>query len=148
MEPTNTICKNYPETADSPDYYSVVYSDNSKLYDASCYIDPVSTIAKDPSKTSSNDYEALPVPSTYEKPDYLAPRASLYEIDSGSLFRNSMEYSTEEETFPDDEQIYEDPGYSKEGIYSWFEEKKFRKINRNNIQYVCRDNTWHCSCVA
>ena len=134
MEPTNTICKNYPETADSPDYYSVVYSDSSKLNDASCYIDPVSTIAKDHSKTSRNDCEALPMPSMYEKPDYWAPHASLYEIDTGSLFRNSMEYSTEEETLCNDEQIYEDPGYNKEGIYFWFKEKKFRKLKRNDIK--------------
>ena len=134
MEPTSTIFKSNPETVKSLDYYSVVYDDSCKLNEASCYMDPVSTIAKDHSKPSENNYEALPVLNMYEKPDYCTPHVSLYEIDTGSLFRNSMEYSTEEEALPNDEQIYKDPGYSKEGIYSWFEEKKFRKVKRSNIE--------------
>ena len=130
MEPTNI---NHPETGDSSDYYSVVYND-SKLNEATCYMDPVSTIAKDHSKPLRNDYETVPVLSIHETPDYWTPLAYQYEIDAGSVFRNSMEDSTEDETLPDDEQIYEDPGYSKEGIYSWFEEKKFRKIKRSDIK--------------
>ena len=49
-------------------------------------------------------------------------------------FGDSMEYSVLSEVFPDDEQIYEDPGYKKEKIYAWFEKKKFRKIDKNHIR--------------
>ena len=131
MEPAGTTYKSPP---DSPDYYaSVYYHDSNKLSEATCYMDPTGNIVRDHRR---NDYEIVPVLSMYEKPDYWTPNAYEYEVDTGSIFRNSMEDSTMSETFPDNEQIYQDPGYNEEEIYSWFEKKKFRKIKRSDIKYV------------
>ena len=129
MEPASIICP------DSPDYYSTVCYDSNKFSQTTCYMDSISTIVKDHPR---NDYEAIPVLSMYEKPDYWT--AYQYEDDteiSNSIFRNSIADSTMSETLPDNEQIYQDPGYNEEEIYSWFEKKKFRKIKRSDIKYVC-----------
>ena len=40
----------------------------------------------------------------------------------------------DEPTVNDEEEIYSDPGYSKEDIYACFEKKKFRMIKRNDVQ--------------
>ena len=126
MEPSSTIYSR--DDPDSPDYYASV---RHELGEATCYMDPTSSIVKDHRK---NDYEAVPVLSMYEEPEDLTPYE--YEVDTGSIFSNSMEDSTMIETLPDSEQIYQDPGYNKEEIYSWFEKKKFRKIKRSDIKYV------------
>ena len=124
MEPSSTI---YRDNPDSPDYYASVCYDNGEV---TCYVDSTGSIVKDHRR---NDYEAVPVLSMYEEADDVTPYH--YEVDTGSIFRNSItEDSTMNEMLPDTEQIYQDPGYNKEEIYSWFEEKKFRKIKRSNIE--------------
>ena len=96
------------------------------------YMDPTSTIVKNYAETSSFDYEALPeLTSLYEKADYVLPDEPYhYEEATTATFTDTMVG----EALPDDEQIYEDPGYDKNEIYSWFEEKKFRKLERNDIK--------------
>ena len=42
----------------------------------------------------------------------------------------------DEATVNDEEEIYSDPGHSKEDIYACFEKKKFRMIKRNDVRYV------------
>ena len=37
-------------------------------------------------------------------------------------------------TVNDEEDIYSDPGHSKEDIYDCFEKKKFRMIKRNDVK--------------
>jgi len=36
----------------------------------------------------------------------------------------------------DNEQIYKDSGHKKEKIYEWFEKKKFRKLESDDIKYI------------
>ena len=138
MDPTSTIVKSHPTGFVSRSYSSVnkIINDDSKPNEALPYMDPTNTIAKNYPKTSGFDYEALPeLTSMYEKPDYEIPDGpSQYEEAASSIFRDS----TVGEEFSDDEQIYEDPGHNKEEIYSWFEEKKFRKLDRNDIKYVAK----------
>ena len=135
MDPTSTIVKSHPTAFENRSYYSSVdkiITDGSKPDEALPYMDLTNTIVKDYPKTSSFDYEALPeLTSVYEKPDYEMPdEPSQYEEAAFSIFRES----TVGEELRDDEQIYEDPGHNKEEIYSWFEEKKFRKLDRSDIR--------------
>ena len=136
MDPTSTIVKSHPTAFVNRSYSSVdkIINDDNKPNKALPYMDPTNT--KDYPKTSSFDYEALPeLTSMYEKPDYEMPDGpSQYEEAATSIIRGSMVG----EEFPDDEQIYEDPGHNKEEIYSWFEEKKFRKLDRSDIKYVAK----------
>ena len=93
-------------------------------------------------KPFSDDYEALPRLSTYETlysqiSDTYTPYQ--YEVAVSSIFRDNMEYSTASEALADNEEIFEDPGHKKEKIYAWFEEKKFPKIEINDIKYVGRN---------
>ena len=87
------------------------------------------TTVKDHPKASSGDYEYAPRLDTshYEM-------ECQYEVAIPSTIRNNNpEYA---EPLPFKEPIYEDPGHEKEKIYAWFEKKKFRKLERNNITYV------------
>ena len=95
-------------------------------------MDPTSTIVKNYAETSSFDYEALPeLTSMYEKPDYVLPDEPYhYEEAITAAFTDTIVG----EALPDDEQIYEDPGYDKNEIYAWFEEKKLRKLERSDIK--------------
>ena len=113
-------------------------SDSNKLSEAVPYMDPTNATMKNHSKISNNDYETLPVLNMYEKaPDnWISNVPYRYEIAAASAFRESIEGSMVDEALYDDEQIYEDPGYKKEEIYAWFEEKKFRKIRESDIKYV------------
>ena len=89
--------------------------------------------ANDHPKLSSNDYQALPELGTYEKADM----PYQYEVAiTSSAYRNSLDGSILCDSLPDDEKIYEDPGHVEENIYTWFEEKKFRKIKKTNVRYV------------
>ena len=139
MDPTSTVVESHPTPFVNHGYHSSVdktINDDNKSNEALPYMDPTNTIAKDYSNISGFDYEALPeLTSMYEKPDYEIPDGpSQYEEATASVFRDSMVGKE----LPDDEQIYEDPGHNKEEIYSWFEEKKFRKLNRSNIKYVAK----------
>ena len=79
-------------------------------------------------KAACGDYEYVPRLDTshYEM-------TCQYEEAIPSTIRSNLEYA---EPLPFNEPIYEDPGHEKEKIYAWFEKKKFRKIERNNIMYV------------
>ena len=95
------------------------------------YMDPTNTIVKHYVETSSFDYEALPKLTTlYEKADYVLPDEPYHYKAATAAFTDTMVG----EALPDGEQIYEDPGYDKNEIYSWFEEKKFRKLERSDIK--------------
>ena len=88
-------------------------------------------------RDASEGYEALPVPNACESlycqlSGKYAPYQ--YEIALPSIFRDNMEYSIASETLADNEEVYEDPGHRKEKIYAWFEKKKFRKIEINDIR--------------
>ena len=93
-------------------------------------MDPISTIYKNHHKVSSDDYEALPSIHDYEMSDI----ADHYEVATPSTLRDSIEHSAMEEVLPDNEQIYEDPGHKKEKIYEWFEKKKFRKFESDDVK--------------
>ena len=137
MDPTSTIVKSHPTAFVNRSYSSVEKMINDKKSNEVLpYMAPTNTAAKDYPTISGFDYEALPeLTSMYEKPDYEMPDGpSQYEEATASVFRDSMVGKE----LPDDEQIYEDPGHNKEEIYSWFEEKKFRKLNRSNIKYVAK----------
>ena len=58
-----------------------------------------------------------------------------YEVAGPSIFSDSMVYNTVGEALADNEEIYEDPGHKEEKIYAWFESKKFRKIDIDDIEY-------------
>ena len=127
-------------TADNPGYYSSPSNLNNhkKPIEILEYMDPSSTVVKVCSKASSDDYEAILPINEYETPHFqLSKTPYYYQISASSISANNTGYSTSRPTLPLDEQIYEDPGHEEGKIYAWFEEKKFRKINRNNIQYVC-----------
>ena len=135
MDPVNTTTIDHFKMIDRPGYYSSLDNDSNKLSEAMPYMDPIRTIINNHPKASGDDYETLPVLSMYEKPDCMTPYQ--YEVATDTAaFRNSMEDNTLGETLLDNEQIYEDPGHNKEKIYSWFEEKKFRKIGGSDIKYI------------
>ena len=118
------------EAIDTAGYYSSIDDDN-KTSEPYSYLDPTTT-AKDRHKQSSNDYQALPELGSYEKTD----TPYQYEVATASMYRNSLDGSILGDSLPDDDVIYEDPGYVEENIYAWFEEKKFRKIKKTNVGYV------------
>jgi len=83
------------------------------------------------SRFSCNDYEAAPNLAIYETSMQL-----YYNTTRTSTTYNesiSSEYS-EITDATDEEEIYSDPGHSKEDIYACFEKKKFRMIKRNDIR--------------
>ena len=83
-------------------------------------------------KASSGDYMAIlkyDTPQQSHVPLY-------YEVVVPPTYGDNAEYSTVGEPLPPNEQIYEDPGHKKEKIYAWFEKKKFRILDRNDIKYV------------
>ena len=128
MDLVSTAVKDHTLSTDDPVYYSVVNNDSNKLIEAMPYVSP---IMKHHSKMSNNDYEV----NAYDTSDYkMSDTPSQYEVVSTPIFRDSIVWSVVGEEFPDDEQIYEDPGHKKEEIYSWFEEKKFQKIRGSDIK--------------
>ena len=95
----------------------------------------------------NDDYEDLPLPEMYENPMYEAPGLP-YEYET-SATTAIYEESNEEpyvESLPNGEQVYEDPGYIAENIYAWFEEKKFRKLKKDEIRFVNNTLITKCSC--
>ena len=135
MDPTIITVEDHP---DDPSYYVSVRKisddDSNKFTEAAPYVDQPEAMVKDHLRTSCIDYEALPRLSTYEAAYYQASDVPYqYEVATNtSVFREDSTV----EVLPDNEQIYEDPGYNKEEIYSWFEEKKFRKLKRGDIKCV------------
>ena len=107
------------------------------------YLDPVQTIKGQLKITSSDyqssDYQELPSleASTYSNPNY-EKQAVPYEYETSTLNFNSGLEDEEvyAEALPEGEKIYEDPGHVEEHIYAWFEERKFRKLKKDNIRFV------------
>ena len=115
-------------TTDNPGYYS-------KLHDHSETVNMKPTKANHP-KAISNVYVPNPKASSG---DYVAIHqyeTLRHEVVVPSTNEDNAEYSTVGEPLPPNEQIYEDPGHKKEKIYAWFEKKKFRILDRNDIKYV------------
>ncbi|XP_065891792.1 uncharacterized protein [Dysidea avara] len=134
------------EAIDNHNYYSSVdyttsngVGGNSEVYIP--YLDPVQTIKGQPKVTSSDyqssDYQKLPSleASTYSNPNY-EKQAVPYEYETSTLNFNSGLEDEEvyAEALPEGEKIYEDPGHIEEHIYAWFEERKFRKLKKDNIK--------------
>ena len=98
-------------------------------------MDPISTTCKIHPKTSRNDYMTLPLLNAIETPHcQMSDTPYYYETAVPSTYKDHTEYSTLSEILPDNEQLYEDPGYKKEKIYEWFEKKKFQKFETNDIK--------------
>ena len=95
-------------------------------------MDPTSITVKDYPKASGDDYMALPTLNEYETPHNQS--ACYFELSTRSTVGDDIGYTTVGEALPDNEAIYEDPGHNKEKIYAWFEKKKFRVLQRNDIQ--------------
>ena len=108
------------------------------------YKHPTNIPVKVHPKALCGDYEAIPAVNIYDTPQpmhtYDEPRPHIPHYDqipSSSAAKDSTEYSTLNQVLPDNEPIYEDPGHKKEKIYTWFEKKKFQKIGKKDITYVC-----------
>ena len=110
------------KTTDNPGYYS-------KLHNHSEMVNMKPTKANHP-KAISNVYVPNPKASSG---DYVAIHqyeTLRHEVVVPSTNEDNVGYSTV------GVQIYEDPGHNKEKIYAWFEKKKFRILDRNDIKYV------------
>ena len=87
---------------------------------------------------SSDDYESLPrLVHNYEIIE--APYQMLQdpkEIPT-PVYGNTLRGNAVSDEISTNEQIYEDPGHKKEAIYSWFEKKKFRRVKKEDIRYIC-----------
>ena len=94
-------------------------------------MDPTNITAKDCPKTTSNDYMTLPTMNEYETPH--SQSQYYFELSANFTVEDDVGYSTVE-PLPGNEPVYEDPGHNKEKIYAWFEKKKFRVLQRNDIQ--------------
>ena len=92
------------------------------------YTNPITITVKDHPKLASGDYEHVPNLDTSQ---YVM--ACQYKEPIPPTIRDNLEYA---EPLPFNEPLYEDPGHKTQKIYAWFEKKKFRKLERNDIQYV------------
>ena len=126
---------------DNPNYYSSADKFHGGNTEPLPYLDPIKTI----SRFSSNDYEAPPILDEYEKPhlsdlvDNIKYEAIEYLIPtSKSAGNNTIQSGTlpvSEATLPEDDQIYEDPGYVKDEIYEWLKQRNICKLDKNSIRY-------------
>ena len=90
-------------------------------------------------KHQHGDYEALPMLDNCEASQYeMSDITDQCEVAIPSNNRDSTKDSIVDELPTDDEQIYKDPGHKKEKIYEWFEKKKFRKLESDDIRYIRR----------
>ena len=83
---------------------------------------------KSHSRFTSNDYEAI-----LNHAEYQTAIRFYSNTTKASTSFNDSEYS-EITDATDEEEIYSDPGHSKEDIYACFEKKKFRMIKRNDVR--------------
>ena len=86
---------------------------------------------KSHSRFACIDYEAAPNLAGYGTAIQLYSNTTR----TSTTYNNSIisEYS-EITDATDEEEIYSDPGHSKEDIYACFEKKKFRMIKRNDVR--------------
>ncbi|XP_065899943.1 uncharacterized protein [Dysidea avara] len=111
------------EAVSNANYSNVNCDVNDKKIEQYPYSEPIDAIVKDCPKLASNDYQTLSVLQKANIPYQ-------YEVAITTVYQNSSDGS---DSLPDDEQRYEDPGHVEKNIYAWFEKKKFRKINKNNV---------------
>ena len=98
-------------------------------------MDPASIIVKDYSKTSGDDYMALPTLNKYEASHNQKMQAPYYfKLSAHSTVEDDIGYTIMDEALSNNEPRYEDPGHNKEKIYACFEKKKFCVLQRNDIQ--------------
>ena len=83
------------------------------------------------SRFACNDYETAPNLTEYETAIQLYSNT----MRESTAYNDSIisEYSVIT-VATNEEEIYSDPGHSKEDIYACFEKKKFRIIKRNDIR--------------
>ena len=93
-------------------------------------------IGKSHSKFAGNDYEAILHHSEYESAVHVysntVRQSTAY--DDSLISECSAVGNPDEATVNDEEDIYSDPGHSKEDIYACFEKKRFRMIKRNDVR--------------
>ena len=88
-------------------------------------------------KPQNVDYEALPTLDKSEAFHYEMPDiTNQCEVAIPSSNSDTIKDSVVDEPPSDNEQIYKDPGHKKEKIYEWFEKKKFRKLESDDIKYI------------
>ena len=87
------------------------------------YSEPINAIVKDRPKLASSDYQVL---SALDKRDI----PYQYEVAAITEHKNKLD------DLPDNEQVYVDPGHVEKNIYTWFEKKKFRKIEKSHVRYA------------
>ncbi|XP_065899877.1 uncharacterized protein [Dysidea avara] len=123
------------EDADNPFYYSSAnqasFADN-KTSEPLPYMDPAKSLFKNRPKFASNIYHTLPDVDVYEK----GQTPYQYVVAATLPTGNDSDNRILSDGLPDDEKIYEDPGYLEEAIYTWFEQKKLRKIKNDNIRML------------
>ena len=119
-------------------HYSFVdsFDNDGKSNEIIHYMDPTTTTQKAHLKTSQNDYMTLPLLNTIETLHSQMSDTPCYnyEIAVSSTSSDHTEYSTLSEILPDNEEMYEDPGYKEEKIYAWFEKRKFQKFETHAIK--------------
>ena len=122
---------------DNPNYYSSA-DQFLGAYDHTTeptpYLDPVKTIGR----IANEDYEVPPKLDNYERPqlfDYAHYEVANYPAATGSIILQSGTLQLPvEETLPEDEQIYEDPGHIKEEIYELFKQRNICQLDRSSIR--------------
>ena len=96
--------------------------------------------AKNHSRFAGNDYEAVHH-SEYASAIHVYSNAMREPTayDDSILSEYSEVGNPDDATVNDEEEIYADPGHSKEDIYACFEKKRFRMIKRNDVRYVANE---------
>ena len=121
---------------DVHDYYSSAdqfHCASGHAVEPTPYLDPAKTI----SQLVEDDYEVPPrdqphLSALFDDTKY-AVTGYMLPTNNGAEC-NAMESSALPAAIPEDEQIYEDPGYVKEGIYEKLKQKNIGKIDVNNIR--------------
>ena len=91
---------------------------------------------KNHSRFAGNDYEAVLHHSEYASAInvYSNTMREPTAYDDSVLSEYSEVGNPDDATVNDEEEIYADPGHSKEDIYACFEKKRFRMIKRNDVR--------------
>ena len=95
-------------------------------------------IGKSHSRFAGNDYEAILHHSEYASAVHVYSNTvrESTAYDDSLISECSAVGNPDEPTVNDEEEIYSDPGHSKEDIYACFEKKKFCMIKRNDVRYL------------
>ena len=111
--------------------YEAPFNKNSKESNGMSLHSKDST-GKSHSRFASNDYEAIINHAEYQT------AVNFYSSNtrSSTFFNDSIisEYSEITGVTNNEEEIYSNPGYSKEDVYTCFEKKKFCMVKRSDIR--------------